>query len=106
VGRAAVELALAGNNAVMPTIVRKSNKPYRWTIGHTRLARVANVEKMMPSNYISKNGFGITQRCRTYLQPLIQGEDYPQYKNGLPQYVELKNVGVPKKLARGFRIKS
>ena len=104
-GKAAVELALKGENAVMPTIVRKSNKPYKWTIGKTDLAKVANVEKMMPANFISKDGFGITEKCREYLQPLIKGEDYPKYKNGLPQYVTLKNVAVPKKLKNTFEIK-
>ena len=104
-GKAAVQLALKGENAVMPTIVRTSNKPYKWTIGKTDLAKVANVEKMMPANFISKDGFGITEKCREYLQPLIKGEDYPKYKNGLPQYVTLKNVAVPKKLKNTFEIK-
>lgn len=98
VGKAAVDFALQGKTAVMPIIVRTSNRPYRWKIGEARLARVANVEKMMPKSYISKDGFGITQRCRNYLSPLIKGEDYPPYKNGLPQYVQLKNVAVKKKL--------
>ena len=80
VGKAAVELAIAGETAVMPTIVRSSNKPYRWKIGSTKLSRVANVEKMMPKSFISKDGFGITQKCRDYLAPLIKGEDYPPYK--------------------------
>ena len=97
-GKAAVEFALAGKNNIMPTIVRKSAKPYRWTIGYVDLAKVANVEKKMPRNYITKDGFHITDTCRTYLSPLIQGEDYPPYKNGLPDYVQLKNVAVPKKL--------
>jgi len=104
-GKAAVEMALKGKNAVMPTIVRKSNKPYKWTVGETKLSRVANVEKMMPKNYITKDGFHITQKCRTYLAPLIVGEDYPPYKNGLPQYVTLKNVAVKKKLNKEFKIK-
>ena len=101
-GKAAVELALAGETAVMPTIIRSSNKPYRWKIGSTKLSRVANVEKMMPKSFISKDCFGITQKCRYYLAPLIKGEDYPPYKNGLPQYVTLKNVPVTKKLADEF----
>ena len=101
-GKAAVELALKGENAVMPIIVRKSNKPYRWGIGQTKLSKVANVEKMLPSKYITKDGFGITPSCRAYLQPLIKGEDYPPYKNGLPQYVTLKNIAVPKKLNTPF----
>ena len=104
-GKAAVELALKGKNAVMPTIMRKSNKPYKWTISETKLSRVANVEKMMPKNYITKDGFHITQKCRDYLAPLIVGEDYPPYKNGLPQYVTLKNVAVKKKLNKEFKIK-
>ena len=103
-GKAAVELALKGKNAVMPTIVRKSNKPYRWTIGEAKLADVANVEKMMPKNFISRNGFEITDACREYLAPLIKGEDYPPYKNGLPQYARMKNVAVAKKLKARFKI--
>ncbi len=103
-GKAAVELALKGKNAVMPTIVRRSSKPYRWSIGEAALADVANVEKMMPKNFISRNGFEITDACREYLAPLIQGEDYPPYKNGLPQYARLKNVAVPKKLKTRFMI--
>jgi len=105
VGKAAVEMALKGKNAVMPTIKRTSNKPYKWKIGEARLVRVANVEKMMPRNYISKDGFHITPRCRQYLQPLIQGEDYPPFKNGLPRYVTLKNVAVRKKLAKPFKVR-
>lgn len=97
-GKAAVQFAIKGHNAVMPTIVRLSNKPYKWKVGMAQLARVANVEKMMPSNFISKDGFGITEKCREYLVPLIKGEDYPPYKNGLPNYVRLKNIGVKRKL--------
>jgi 6-phosphofructokinase len=104
-GKAAVELALAGKNAVMPTVVRTSNNPYAWEIGSADLADVANVEKMMPMEYISEDGFGITEACREYLQPLILGEDYPPYKDGLPQYVELKNIAVEKKLSTTFEVK-
>ena len=103
-GQAAVEFADAGKNAVMPTIVRKNTKTYRWTVGEAKLADVANVEKMMPRKYIKRDGFGITEECREYLQPLIVGEAYPPYKNGLPQYVELKNELVKKKLKTKFEI--
>jgi len=98
VGRAAVELALAGENAVMPVIVRKSDQPYRWVVGQVPLARVANREKLMPRRYITRDGFGITAAARRYLEPLIQGEDWPPFRRGLPDYVTLKNVPVPKKL--------
>jgi len=104
VGKAAVEMALKGHNAVMPSIERKSDKPYRWSIGMADLRKVANVEKKMPAGYISRDGFGITARCRQYLSPLIKGESYPPYRNGLPQYVTLKNAAVPKKLRRKFKI--
>ncbi len=104
-GKAAVELALAGKNAVMPTVVRTSNAPYRWKVGQAKLSRVANVEKMMPKGFISRDGFGITERCRKYLAPLMQGEDYPPYKNGMPKYVTLKNVAVKKKLSTTFKLK-
>ncbi len=102
-GKAAVEFAIKGYNAVMPTIDRLSNKPYKWRVGMAQLSRVANVEKMMPSNFISKDGFGITEKCREYLVPLIKGEDYPPYKDGLPNYVRLKNIGVKRKLGN-FKI--
>lgn len=97
-GKAAVEFALAGKSAVMPTIVRISDSPYKWKIGEAKLAKVANVEKFMPKSYISKDGFGITPRARKYLAPLIAGEDHPTYKEGLPVYVTLKNQLVAKKL--------
>jgi 6-phosphofructokinase len=103
VGKAAVELALKGCNAVMPTIVRKSDKPYKWGIGVANLDDVANVEKKLPRDFITEDGFGITAKCRQYLAPLIQGEDYPPFKNGLPQYVTLKNSAVPRKLPE-FRL--
>jgi 6-phosphofructokinase 1 len=98
VGKAAVQLALQGENSVMPTIVRKSDRPYRWAIGKAPLAKVANQEKMMPRRFITPDGFGITAAARRYLEPLIQGEAYPPYRGGLPDYVELRNVAVPKKL--------
>jgi len=102
-GKAAVELAIKGQNAVMPTVDRVSNKPYKWKIGVAPLSKVANVEKFMPRDFITSDGFGITAKCRTYLLPLIKGEDYPPFRDGLPQYVRLKNVAVPKKLA-GFKV--
>lgn len=104
VGKAAVEFALAGKNAVMVSIERKKSKRYGWQIGETALADVANVEKMMPRNFISRDGFGITELARDYLAPLIQGEDYPPYKNGIPQYAQLKNVLIGRKLKRRFKI--
>ncbi len=97
-GKAAVELAVKGKNSVMPTVERVSSKPYKWKVGVAPLNKVANVEKMMPKDFITGDGFGITAKCRQYLEPLIQGEDYPPYKNGMPQYVRLKNVAAKKKL--------
>jgi 6-phosphofructokinase 1 len=97
-GRRAVELAIEGRNAVMPAIVRVSDTPYAWKIDVAQLQDVANREKMMPRHFISDDGFGITDACRKYLQPLIEGEDYPPYVNGLPAYVSLKNESVPRTL--------
>ncbi len=103
-GKAAVEFALAGKNAVIPIIVRESNQPYRWKIGEAPLEKVANVEVELPHDFITEDGFGITQKCREYLLPLINGEDYPPYHNGLPQYVRLKNIAIEKKLEKTFVI--
>ena len=97
-GQAAVEFAVAGKTAVMPTIVRTKDKPYRWKIGEAKLSKVANVERKMPKNFISSDGFGITAAAKRYLAPLIEGEDYPSYRAGLPEYVRLKNEVVAKKL--------
>lgn len=104
VGKAAVEMALVGKNAVMPIIVREKGDTYRWSIGEVALSQVANVEVKMPREYIRDDGFGITQACREYLSPLIQGEDYPPYHKGLPNYVRLKNLPVKKKLTTTFEV--
>jgi len=103
-GKAAVDMALKGKNARMPVIIRKTTKKYSWTVGEAHLEDVANVEKMMPRNFISRDGFHITEACRNYMQPLIVGEDYPPYKNGLPQYVRLKKILVDKKLRKRFKV--
>jgi len=97
VGKAAVELAIKGKSGVMVTIDRLKDKPYKWKTGEAPLTQVANVEKKMPRDFITEDGFHITEKCRRYLAPLIEGEDYPKYRAGLPQYVKLKNVAVPKK---------
>ena len=97
-GEAAVEMALDGKNSIMTAIIRTSNNPYQWEIGCGELKDIANVEKMMPTNYISEDGFSITDECREYLLPLIEGENYPPYINGLPDYVVLKKSKVDKKL--------
>lgn len=104
-GKAAVERALAGENAIMLAIVRVSDDPYRWEIGQAPLAEVANVEKFMPRAFISADGFGITPACRAYLEPLIRGEDYPPYRKGMPEYVRLLNIPVAKKLNSDFELR-
>ncbi len=102
VGEAAVKMAIAGETAVMPVIKRISDSPYRWKIEMAPLSRIANKEKMLPRRYISADGFSITAAARRYLQPLIQGEDYPPYINGLPKYVTLRKVAVSKRLTTKF----
>ena len=102
VGEAAVNMAIAGKTAMMPVIKRISDNPYRWKIEMAPLSRIANKEKMLPRRYISADGFAITAAGRRYLQPLIIGEDYPPYINGLPKYVRLKNLAVPKRVNKNF----
>ncbi|MDR9406962.1 MAG: 6-phosphofructokinase [Spiribacter sp.] len=97
-GKAAVELALQGHNAVMPTIVRDADSPYRWHIGHTGLETVANREAKMPPAYIDESGFFVTQACLDYLRPLIAGEDYPPYREGLPDYARIRGERVARRL--------
>lgn len=103
-GQAAMEAALNGKNAVMMTIERDNAWPYEWHVGEAPLADVANVEQAMPADFITEDGFHITDKCREYLLPLIQGEDYPPFHNGLPQYVTLKNTLVEKKLSTVFEV--
>ena len=98
VGKAAVKFALSGENAVMPIIKRTSSNPYSWEIDKVKLSQVANVEKKLPQKFISKDGFGVTEACKNYLRPLIQGEAYPPYKDGVIETASLKNKLVKKKL--------
>jgi len=104
VGRAAVEYAIAGRNAVMVTIERGRGKRYSWSVGEAPLDRVANVERKMPRDFISRDGFGITAKARAYLQPLIEGEEYPAYRDGIPVYARLRLQSVPRKLKRRFKV--
>lgn len=104
VGVAAVEFALAGKNGVLPVIVRESTNPYRWSIGEANLSDVANVEKQMPRDYITEDGYGLTEAGREYLLPLIQGEDYPPFEDGLPVYARLKGQKVVRKLNNDFTV--
>ena len=104
VGEMAVKAAIKGEKSKMMTIVRKSNKPYKWAVGSTDLSKVANNEKMMPKKFITPNGYGITKACKEYMMPLISGEGYPPYENGLPVFCELKNKLVPKRLKSKFMV--
>jgi len=99
-GKAAIELAIKGETGIMPIIVRRASRSYQWKIGLANLADVANQEKKLPRSFITADGFHITQRCRNYLRPLIQGEDYPPYKQGLPNYIHLRRHKVAKKLEK------
>lgn len=99
-GKAAVEFAIAGKNAVMPVIVRDSNTPYKWHIESVTLDKIANVEKHLPAEFISADGFNITSACREYLLPLIAGEAYPPYAEGIPVYTRMQKNLVPKKLPK------
>ena len=99
-GREAVTLALAGKNSMMPAIRRISQTPYQWDVISAPLSQIANQEKFMPRDFISENGFGITQACRDYLSPLIQGEDFPPFENGLPKVAKLKLAKVEQKLPK------
>ena len=98
------EFAIAGKNAVMPAIRRLSDSPYRWDIIEAPLSEIANQEKLLPPDFISADGFGITEAARRYLAPLIVGEAYPPFKNGLPDYVKLQNTAAPKKLSKEFAV--
>ena len=89
---------------MLPIIRRKSSKPYRWTIECAPLEAVANVEKKVPRDFVTDDGFGITPACRSYLEPLIAGEDFPPFKGGMPVYVELKHAPVARRLATGFKV--
>ena len=103
VGKAAVEFALAGKNAIMVTIERGAGKRYSWSIGEAPLGKVANREKKLPRSFITRDGFGITDQAKAYLSPLIEGEDYPPYRNGIPLFAKLKLRPVERKLKTRFK---
>lgn len=99
VGKAAVDLAIAGESGVMPVIKRTSDAPYRWQIEAAPLSQIANREKKMPATFISADGFGITPECHAYLAPLVRGEAYPVYgEDGLPDYVRPSLVELDRRL--------
>ncbi len=104
VGKAAVEFALAGKNAIMVTIERGAGKRYSWSIGEAPLSKIANKEKRLPRSFITRDGFGITDQARAYLSPLIEGEDYPPYRNGIPLFAKLKLQPVERKLKTRFKV--
>ncbi len=103
VGEKAVEYAAEGKTSLMPAIRRTSDKPYKWDIVAADLRKIANVEKKLPRNYISEDGFGITPKARRYLEPLIAGENFPPYAGGLPAYCRLKNIMVRKRASRNWQ---
>jgi len=103
VGYKALEYAKKGIDGVMLTIKNKKTKNYQWEIKYTDLNKVANVEKGLPKNFITKDGYNITAPCKKYIRNLIYGEDYPPYKNGIPVYAKLKKILVKKKL-KNFRV--
>ena len=98
IGKIAVEKAIAGKTGLMVNIIREHNQPYRWSIGEAPLSEIANKEKKLPFDYISEDGFSITKKAREYLLPLIQGENYPTFSHGMPDYIKLKNKLLEKKL--------
>ena len=98
VGVHAVRYAIKGLNGVMPIIVRSKSEKYSWKIIPAPLSKIANVEKKLPNSFISKDGFDVTAKTIKYLKPLIQGEAYPKFKNGIPHSQKLKLVEVKKKL--------
>ena len=102
VGRAAVEKAVTGSSGIMVSIERESDSPYRWSIGEAPLEDVANNERMMPREFISEDGFHITEACRHYMLPLIQGEAYPDYADGLPQYFRFRPTLAEPRTGRRF----
>ena len=103
-GKAAVEYALAGKNAIMVTIERGTGKRYSWSIGEAPLDKVANKERKLPRSFITRDGFGITDEARVYLSPLIEGEDYPPYRNGIPLFAKLELRSVKRKLKTRFKV--
>ena len=100
VGSYAIKYALAGMNGVMPIIVRSKGPKYKWSIEAAPLSKIANLEKKLPRSFISKNGMNVTQKAIDYLMPLIQGESYPPYKNGVPLTKGFKLIKAVKKLPK------
>lgn len=98
VGKAAVEFAVAGKNAVMPAIIRTSDNPYRWEIQEAPLSKIANQEKMLPAEYIREGGYGISEACKGYLLALVEGEAPSQWRNGLPVHARIAGQMAAKQL--------
>ena len=100
VGSHAIKFALSGMNGVMPIIVRSKSKKYNWKIEAAPLSKIANLEKKLPTNFISSNKMNVTNKALDYLRPLIQGETATPYKNGIPDLKDFKLIKVKKKLSK------
>ena len=100
VGVHAIKYAIQGMNGVMPVIVRGKSTKYTWKIEPSPLSKIANVEKKLPKSYISMDGFNVNSKAIAYLRPLIIGEAFPEFKNGIPKISNLKLLLAPKKLKK------
>jgi len=97
-GTAAVRAAIAGQSGFMVKIVRTQNNPYSWTTGLQPLGDIANVENVVPRDWLSEDGFMPNEKFIEYCRPLIEGEVNVPTEGGLPKYVVLEKIPVEKKL--------
>lgn len=103
VGRKAVAYALHGLTNVMPVIVRTSDQPYRWQVAPKPLTGIMNREKRLPRTFLTADGYRLTARARRYFAPLIRGEAWPPFENGLPVHAKLRLQPVQRRMPRSYK---
>ncbi len=90
VGGAAVKAADEGDTGKMVVIDRVADDPYMSAAGIYDVHRIANNEKLVPRDWVNKEGNYVTEEFIDYVKPLIQGDYQPFMVNGLPQHLVLK----------------
>ena len=85
-----MKASVEGLTGVMITLNRVSDNPYVCETGTYDIHAIANLEEMVPADFISEDGCQITDKFVNYIRPLVQGELYPIFKNGLPYHLVRK----------------
>ena len=87
-GAVAVDAAINGESGKMITMQRKPGAEYKITYSTQDISKIANGDKIIPDDFINDEKNDVTDKFIEYATPLISGERYIKYKNGIPDYIK------------------